>query len=109
MAKNKFYYSFHIDKENPSDFVKRMKNENRYISGIGHRIKSKDNPDKRVEILKKYIIEYFPKMETTSFALMVEEITLSKRNNLILKVLTLYFLSFLNSAFLNLKKLFVTI
>lgn len=80
------FFDCYKSKENPKDFVDRMKNENRYISGIGHRIKSKDNPDKRVEILKDYIIKNFPKMEVTNYALMVEEITLSKRNNLILNV-----------------------
>ena len=40
-----------------------MKKEDRYISGIGHRVKSKDNPDKRVEILKNFVMKNFPKMK----------------------------------------------
>ena len=85
-AGTNFYYAFHIDKETPEQFVNRMKKEDRYISGIGHRVKSKDNPDKRVEILKNFVMKNFPKMETTDYALNVEKITLMKRNNLILNV-----------------------
>lgn len=80
------FFECYKNKEKPEDFVNRMKNENRYISGIGHRVKSKDNPDKRVEILKKYIYNNFPKSQITDFAFKVEEITLMKRNNLILNV-----------------------
>jgi len=43
----------------PEEFVKNMKKENRLIMGIGHRIKSLKNPDKRVEIVKNYALEHF--------------------------------------------------
>ena len=58
----------------------------RTIPGIGHRIKSKDNPDKRVEILKEYIFKHFPKHETVDYALAVEDITTQKKATLILNV-----------------------
>lgn len=72
--------------EEPKDFIKRMNKEHKLISGIGHKIKTKDNPDKRVEILYNYVKEYFPKYETVNYGFKVEAITLQKRNNLILNV-----------------------
>merc|ERR1712232_112855 len=38
-------------------FVKDMRKQNKLIMGIGHRIKSLTNPDKRVEIIKSYALE----------------------------------------------------
>jgi ATP citrate (pro-S)-lyase len=72
--------------EEPKDFIKRMNKEHKLISGIGHKIKTKDNPDKRVEILYNYVKEHFPKYETVNYGFKVEAITLQKRNNLILNV-----------------------
>ena len=43
----------------PDDFVKNMRNANSLIMGIGHRIESLQNPDKRVEIVKNYTLEHF--------------------------------------------------
>jgi ATP citrate (pro-S)-lyase len=40
-------------------FVKDMRKQNKLVMGIGHRIKSLTNPDKRVEIIKKYARENF--------------------------------------------------
>ena len=37
-------------------FVKDMRKQNKLIMGIGHRIKSLSNPDKRVEIIKQYAL-----------------------------------------------------
>jgi len=70
----------------PDEFVERMKREGRLIPGIGHRIKSVRNPDKRVELLKGYARERFPKTELLDYALEVEKVTTSKRENLILNV-----------------------
>ena len=44
----------------PAAFIDEMKRAGINIPGIGHRIKSLDNPDKRVELLKKYAREFFP-------------------------------------------------
>ena len=63
-----------------------MKSQQRIISGIGHKIKTKDNPDKRVEILTNYVKNNFPKHDIVNYGLEVESITLQKRNNLILNV-----------------------
>ncbi len=68
------------------EFVTEMKAKNIRIAGIGHRVKSAKNPDKRVELLKKYAKDNFPKTKYLDFALEVEKETLKKANNLILNV-----------------------
>jgi succinyl-CoA synthetase alpha subunit len=70
----------------PLGFVKTMKAKGINIQGIGHRIKSATNPDIRVTLLKKFAKENFPQTKHLDFALEVEKITLTKRNNLILNV-----------------------
>ena len=70
----------------PWEFVTDMKSKNTNISGIGHRIKSVQNPDKRVEILKNYVYEHFSSTRFLDYALQVEAITTAKKNNLILNV-----------------------
>jgi ATP citrate (pro-S)-lyase len=54
--------------------------------GIGHRVKSLTNPDKRVEIIKSYALEHFKENTVLRFALAVEQVTTKKRANLILNV-----------------------
>ena len=39
-------------------FVDDCKKKNILIMGIGHRIKSKTNPDMRVELVKKFALDY---------------------------------------------------
>jgi len=71
----------------PLEFVKYMKDVVQInIPGIGHRIKSVQNPDMRVELIKKFVLSKFPKHPYLDYALKVEEITTAKRNNLILNV-----------------------
>jgi ATP-citrate lyase alpha-subunit len=71
----------------PQEFVKYMKDVVKInIPGIGHRIKSVQNPDIRVVLLKKFVMENFKKHPHLDFALEVEKITTAKRNNLILNV-----------------------
>ncbi len=70
----------------PDEFVAEMKAKNIRIPGIGHRVKSAKNPDKRVELLKRYAREKFPKTRYLDYALSVEKETLKKANNLILNV-----------------------
>jgi len=72
--------------EEASFMVKDMKNKNVNIQGIGHRIKSVTNPDVRVEIMVDFAKKNFPVTETLDYALSVEKLTTSKRNNLILNV-----------------------
>jgi len=54
--------------------------------GIGHRIKSKTNPDTRVEVIKKFALKHFDDCRVLKFALEVEEVTTAKKANLILNV-----------------------
>jgi ATP-citrate lyase alpha-subunit len=70
----------------PSEFIAYMKKEGKPISGIGHRIKSVRNPDLRVSGLKKFAAENFPATPLLDFALEVEKLTTSKKDNLILNV-----------------------
>ena len=71
----------------PHEFVDYMKKVEKIpIPGIGHRIKSIKNPDKRVELLKNYAKDNFPKTELLNYALEVEKVTTSKKENLILNV-----------------------
>jgi ATP-citrate lyase alpha-subunit len=71
----------------PLDFVSYMKNVVQInIPGIGHRIKSVQNPDVRVTLLKEFVFKNFPKHPHLDYALEVEKLTTSKRNNLILNV-----------------------
>jgi succinyl-CoA synthetase alpha subunit/citrate synthase len=70
----------------PSYMVQNMKSKNVNIQGIGHRIKSVTNPDVRVEIMVDFAKKNFPITETLDYALEVEKLTTSKRNNLILNV-----------------------
>jgi len=72
--------------EEPSFMVKDMKSKNVNIQGIGHRIKSVTNPDVRVTIMVDFAKKNFPITETLDYALAVEKLTTSKRNNLILNV-----------------------
>ncbi|MHC3995803.1 citrate/2-methylcitrate synthase [Thiomicrolovo sp. ZZH C-3] len=70
----------------PAEFISYMKKEGKPISGIGHRIKSVRNPDLRVSGLKKFAAENFPATPLLDFALEVEKLTTSKKDNLILNV-----------------------
>ena len=70
----------------PAEFIAYMKKEGKPISGIGHRIKSVRNPDLRVSGLKKFAVENFPATPLLDFALEVEKLTTSKKDNLILNV-----------------------
>lgn len=69
-----------------SEFVATMKQQGRLIMGIGHRIKSAQNPDKRVSLLKKFAKSKIKNPQYLKFALKVEAETLKKKNNLILNV-----------------------
>lgn len=69
----------------PEEFVEEMKKKDILIPGIGHKVKSKKNPDKRVELLKEFS-KNFPSRKYLDYALSVEEATLQKAENLILNV-----------------------
>eukprot|EP00884_Botryococcus_braunii_P007180 jgi/Botrbrau1/16463/Bobra.0142s0058.1 len=70
----------------PDEFVEEMKRKGIRVPGIGHRIKSKDNRDKRVELLQKYAAKFFPSTKYLDYAVRVEAYTLTKAANLVLNV-----------------------
>ena len=84
-AARDFYWAWKAN-ESAADFVARKKREGKLIMGIGHRVKSKYNPDKRVEVIRKLVECGFPAKRVFSFALEVEKETLAKKANLILNV-----------------------
>ncbi len=70
----------------PQQFVTDMKVKGANIQGIGHRVKSVHNPDMRVTIISNYAKKHFKKTPLLDYALEVEKITTSKKDNLILNV-----------------------
>uniref|UniRef100_A0A093Y218 ATP citrate synthase n=2 Tax=Talaromyces marneffei PM1 TaxID=1077442 RepID=A0A093Y218_TALMA len=70
----------------PREFVDTMRKENKLIPGIGHKVKSRNNPDLRVELVKEYVTKHFPTHKLLDYAIAVETVTTSKKDNLILNV-----------------------
>lgn len=70
----------------PEKFVEKCKAEKTVIAGIGHRIKSLDNPDARVVLIKDYVKKHLPSTPLLDFALAVEQVTTKKKASLILNV-----------------------
>ncbi|KAF9788688.1 ATP-citrate synthase [Thelephora terrestris] len=70
----------------PREFVDNSRKANKLISGIGHKIKSVNNPDLRVELVKEYVKKHFPSHSLLDYALAVEKVTTSKKDTLILNV-----------------------
>ncbi len=70
----------------PAEFVEEMKKKGENIQGIGHLVKSVNNPDKRVTILKEYAKKHFKATPLLDYALEVEKLTTAKKDNLILNV-----------------------
>ncbi len=70
----------------PQEFVKEMKKKGVNIPGIGHKVKSTKNPDRRVVSLKKFAKKNFKKTALLDYALEVEKLTTAKKGNLILNV-----------------------
>jgi len=70
----------------PMEFVNKTRKEGKLIMGIGHRVKSINNPDKRVTLVKEFAKDNFPKTTMLDYALETESITTSKKPNLILNV-----------------------
>lgn len=70
----------------PDEFVESLKKKGQRVEGIGHRIKTAENRDKRVELLSDYARQNFPSMPTFDYAKRVEAYTLQKANNLVLNI-----------------------
>lgn len=82
----KTWYQGVTNHTSPFDLVEQMKKKGVPISGIGHRVKSINNPDRRVQLLKAYATEHFPSTTYLQYALEVERITTQKGASLILNV-----------------------
>ncbi len=67
-------------------FIDMMKEKGENIPGIGHRVKSKYNPDKRVELLKKFAEQNLKYKKYLNYALELEKEMLKKSEKLILNV-----------------------
>ena len=81
------YFKYGYDNNlSPKEFLAYMKKQGIPIPGIGHRIKSVRNPDLRVSGLKKFADENFPSHPLLNYALEIEKMTTSKKDNLILNV-----------------------
>jgi hypothetical protein len=50
------------------------------VAGIGHKIKSVNNPDQRVELVKEYVKKNFPSHTLFDYALAVERVTTAKKD-----------------------------
>jgi len=50
------------------------------VSGIGHKIKSINNPDLRVELVKEFVRKHFPSHSLLDYALAVEKVTTGKKD-----------------------------
>jgi len=70
----------------PDEFVNKMRQQKELILGIGHRIKSVENPDVRVTLIKNFVRTHFKSTEIFDYALEIEKVTTKKKSNLILNV-----------------------
>lgn len=70
----------------PMEFVNEMRKKHKLIMGIGHRVKSINNPDQRVVILQEFVKSNFPQTPLLDYAREVEKVTTAKKPNLILNV-----------------------
>ncbi|MFW3146321.1 MAG: citrate/2-methylcitrate synthase, partial [Thermoplasmatota archaeon] len=82
----KYMKNAHKRSLEPREFVKEMKDANIKIPGIGHRVKSLENPDGRVTLLIEYARNNFPRTDVLDYALGVQAVTTQKKSNLILNV-----------------------
>jgi len=81
------WFKYAIDnKLTVNDFLVYMKANVGPVPGIGHRVKSLKNPDKRVKELVGHVKSLGIKTPHLDFALEVEKITSVKKDNLILNV-----------------------
>ena len=81
------WFKYAVDhKMNVDEFLSYMKKNVGPVPGIGHRVKSLRNPDKRVKELVGYVKSLNTKTPCLDFALQVEQVTAAKKDNLILNV-----------------------
>ncbi len=81
------WFKYAVEKElSPDDFLVHMKKNVGPVPGIGHRVKSLKNPDKRVKELVGFVKSQGIPTPHLDFALSVEKLTTSKKDTLILNV-----------------------
>eukprot|EP00494_Astrolonche_serrata_P006553 UN06577 len=80
-----FYEAYKVGLK-PVDFVKSKRSKKELIMGIGHKIKSLENPDKRCELVIDFARKNFKKTTILDYGLAVQAITTRKKTNLILNV-----------------------
>ncbi len=81
------WFSYAVkNKMSVDDFLSHMKKNVGPVPGIGHRVKSLRNPDKRVKALISYVKSTGIPTPHLDFALSVEERTTAKKDTLILNV-----------------------
>ncbi len=81
------YFKHAVDnKMTVEDYLGYMKKNVGPVPGIGHRVKSLRNPDKRVKELVGYVKSVGIPTPHLDFALAVEKVTSAKKDNLILNV-----------------------
>lgn len=81
------WFKYAIDNNmSVEEFLAHMKANVGHVPGIGHRVKSVNNPDKRVKELVKFAKSLDRPLPHLEFALEVEKLTTGKKDNLILNV-----------------------
>lgn len=81
------WFKYAIDNNmSVEEFLSHMKANVGPVPGIGHRVKSVNNPDKRVKELVSFAKSLGRQLPHLDFALEVERITTGKKDNLILNV-----------------------
>lgn len=81
------WFKYAVDnKLTPEAFLEHMKKNVGPVPGIGHRVKSLKNPDKRVKELVGFVKSQGIPTPHLDFALSVEKITTAKKDTLILNV-----------------------
>jgi len=81
------WFKYAVDNKLPVDeFLNYMKANVGPVPGIGHRVKSVKNPDKRVKELVGYVKSLKINTPHLDFALEVEKVTTAKKDTLILNV-----------------------
>ncbi len=81
------WFKYAIDNNmSVEEFLSHMKANVGPVPGIGHRVKSVNNPDKRVKELVGFAKSLGRQLPHLDFALEVEKVTTGKKDNLILNV-----------------------
>lgn len=81
------WFKYAVDKNlTPDAFLVEMKSKVGPVPGIGHRVKSVRNPDKRVKELVGFVKSQGIPTPHLDFALSVEKVTTAKKDTLILNV-----------------------